>query len=334
MTVGPYAAQVDSSFLTHLIALSCSALWTNTQIITLSNSAAEKAIGPPGPVLDAYFQDWINRDGASGALPKGTGIKEVGEELRSRYLVLAQRARMAGDDDAAAIYAKTAYETLQPKLWFHHASNYTLLVPTPFADEPAGEERAAAAIARGIAEEFADCLPYWPRIEARRSRHRAKLALLADEGLAVWYEFFSSYLLWQRLINPLVEFPSTPADILSQYEELPESHPYVRGFGLVEEALTESSFWLFGCPVLAVMIIMKPMFLAEQLMPISDFESISPSDSLAPNERLRRISSTLQSCAPDSQELLETVFDCLDGYETGLLTRALGILDVHERSYE
>lgn len=313
-------------------------LWDACQIEDLSEQIISAELGrSPDEIVFAYLKAWVSRDVGSGASPD-SALAESDAMWRARYMELARGWRRAGNEMKAAIFAKAAYDTLQPPQWTHSAEYYTLRVRAPVTDDFMLPTADGTVLPRGlmaddIIAEFRDLSVRWPQLEARRSAHVSRLGKVADEGRAVWSEILSAWLTWKGFIYKLnegqdAELAQNPAEVVAQYADESATSLYMTGFDLVTRAVERTSISLFAYYRLFYSLLWQPLECLEQRLTVSDLESMPLNHYAAPDERLQRLAT--YNAPTDSFHWVDGVFQLLDRHERALIVEIEEALHRHE----
>lgn len=335
---GPFDYPLAAEPVARECARAVRLVWDGCQIEDLSGQLITAEFGfSPDAIVGGYLKTWVSRDVGAGA-SVGSALAESDAAWRARYIALARRWWNSGQDRKAAIFAKAAYDTLQPEKWSHSARDYTLRVPAPVTDDfmlptADGTLRPRALLANEILDEFRGLSVHWPRLEAERTAHVSRLGSVADEGYAVWYEILSAWLTWKGFIYKLakdqdLEQAQNPAEVVAQYVDESATSLYMSGFDLVTRAVERTSILLFAYPGLYASMLWQPLEWLEQRLTVLDLESMPLSHYGAPNERLQRLATC--EAPTDSHDWVDGVFQLLDRHERPLVVEIEEALHRHE----
>jgi hypothetical protein len=111
-------------------------LWYLWQCAELSERLSQHYLGESAnSIVRNYESAWVDRDIIAGLASVGSTMLDSDAAWRSRYIDLGKGWLAVGDRRKAAVFAKAAYDTLQPTTWTHSADRYTLTGRAPIADE-------------------------------------------------------------------------------------------------------------------------------------------------------------------------------------------------------
>lgn len=301
VTQGPYPADrlVGASLELRRFA---DLLWMQLQTYQVAGVQIFKAgIGMTShAVHDLYRWFWGNKD---RLLPS---FETVDDRLREGYVSLARRKLSEDAEAMAAQYSKIAYDLC-------------------------GTEEAADE----LRTEFIDLVAYWDGVAAAKENAVKKMATVAREGSAEWWNLVSDRYFRDGLIAPITteteEFYSSGGTESHRRElrSLSSTNPYRRGLELMESIETDLGFW---ATMHAGTFTEWPLEELRRRVPISVVEQIRRDSPWAPDTRLVKLSNlSLPDVSPipftgGIMPLLGSVYESLDDALPGVLTHAFGQL--------
>lgn len=247
-------------------------------------------------VHDLYRWFWGNKDRLL------SGFETVDDRLREGYVSLARETLSEDDEAMAAQYSKIAFDL-------------------------AGTEE----VADEIRTEFIDLVAYWDGVAAAKENTVKKMATVAREGGAEWWNLVSDRYFRNGVIAPITreteEFLSSGGTESHRQElrSLSSTNPYRRGLELMERIETDLGFW---ATMHAGAITEWPLEELRRRVPISVIEQIRRDSPWAPDARLVKLSElSLPAVNPipftgGIMPLLGRIHESLDDALPGILTYA------------
>ena len=299
MTFGPFSASKLANAHNEL-RIAADILWTsNLQTHQIASVQVFKSgIGMTSDAFhDLYRWLWGTKDGAE------TNLDSIDARLKSHYTRLAKSALEKSDDEAAAQYAKIVFD----------------LAPT----DDAAEETMV---------EFRHLSAYWNKLMAIKENAVKKVATVAREGNAEWWNLVSDRYYRDGLIAPITEeieqlYASGETEAHRQkIRGLSATNPYKRGLELMESIETNLGFW---AAMHAGIITEWPFEELRRRLPASTVEQIQRGSPWSPDTRLEKLAELSYEdtrsvpFARGTISYLSSVHTFLDGTMSGVLTYAL-----------
>lgn len=246
---------------------------------------------------DLYRWLWGGKDGV------GPDLESVDDRLRTYYTRLAKSTLEKGAAGTAAQYAKVAFD----------------LAPT---DD----------IAEELSAKFEHLSACWDDLAVTKENAVKRVATVAREGNAEWWNLVSDRYYRNGLITPITDeikqfYASGEVQTHQQrIRGLSATNPYRRGLELMEKIETDLGFW---AAMHAGIITEWPLEELRRRVPASTVERIRRGSPWAPDTRLEKLAELSQT---DTRRIpftggimphLHSVYMFLDDDLPGLLTHAL-----------
>jgi hypothetical protein len=301
VTFGPYPAGRMASAYGEI--RQCADLqWTQLQTYELASVQVFKAgIGMTSHALhDVYRFFWGTKD---GSLPN---LTSVDNRLRESYTELARSNLQKGDKDTAAEYAKIAFD----------------LSPTQ-------------NVADDLWLEFAHLTPSWDGIAAAKENAVKRVATVAREGSAEWWNSVTDRYYRNGLITPMTRgmdgfYSSGELEARRQKRKnLSANNPYRRGLDLMEKIEASLGFW---AAMHQGIFTEWPLEEVRRRVPSSIVKQVRKGSPWAPDVRLEKLFELSLAEAPSVpfaggiMPHLHSVYTFLDDTLPGILTHALNQL--------
>ena len=219
-------------------------LWMQLQTYEIANvQVFKQGVGMTSHAInDLYRWFWGIKDGSN--LDRET----VDNRLRVGYTGLAKNTLSKGDEAMAAQYAKVAYD-LSPS--------------EDVADE--------------LWAEFVQLVSRWDEVAAVKENAVKRVATVAREGIAEWWNLVSDRYYSNGLITPILEETDrlySSGEVEAHRQELrglSATNPYRRGLELMEKIETDLGFW---AAMHAGMITEWPLEALRSRVPVSVIQQI------------------------------------------------------------